>query len=79
MLSTYLIIAYFSPETFLPVTSIVATVFGLVMMFGRTTIRLISQGVRSARRHQNPTGRLVGPHFQRVRPAKDDARKQVVK
>jgi hypothetical protein len=36
-----LIFAYFGPETFLPLTSIVAAVVGVVMMFGRNTIRFV--------------------------------------
>ena len=39
--------AYFSPETVLPVTSIVATIAGIVMMLGRGTLRLM---VRSFQR-----------------------------
>ena len=35
------IFAYFSPETLLPATSIVATIAGIVMMLGRGTLRLL--------------------------------------
>jgi len=36
-----LILAYFGPETFLPLTSIVAAVVGVAMMFGRNTVRFV--------------------------------------
>jgi hypothetical protein len=36
-----MILAYFGPETFLPLTSIVAAVVGVAMMFGRNTIRFV--------------------------------------
>ena len=49
MINSYPVVAYFSPETLLPVTSIVATAVGLVMMFGRTTLRLIARGVHRSR------------------------------
>jgi hypothetical protein len=36
-----LILAYFGPETFLPLTSIVAAIVGVAMMCGRNTIRFL--------------------------------------
>jgi hypothetical protein len=59
---SYLIIAYFSPETLLPVTSIVATVAGIVMIAGRGSIHFI---VRMVRRHLIKTNAIAGvsrPH-----------------
>ena len=41
MITSFLLFGYFGPETVLPVTSIVATIAGLAMMFGRHTFRLI--------------------------------------
>jgi hypothetical protein len=41
MNTSILLFAYFGPETVLPVTSIIATIAGLAMMFGRHTLRLI--------------------------------------
>lgn len=43
-----MIFAYFGPETMLPVTSVVATVVGLVMMFGRVALRLSTTAFRRA-------------------------------
>lgn len=34
-----MLFAYFGPETVLPLASILATVFGVVMMFGRASFR----------------------------------------
>jgi hypothetical protein len=77
VLSSSLVFAYFSPETLLPVTSILATVCGLVMMFGRTTLRLIARGVGRSRFHKQATHRLEGPHFQRTGRTRDITRNQV--
>ena len=63
MRTSILLFAYFSPETLLPVTSIVATIVGIVMMLGRGTLRL---AVRSSQRRHRPAGRIAGtskPHL----------------
>jgi hypothetical protein len=57
------IFAYFSPETLLPVGSIVATVLGVVMMLGRGSLRFF---IRSFRRLFRPSAWIAGvsrPHF----------------
>ena len=57
------IFAYFSPETLLPATSIVATIAGIVMMLGRGTLRLL---IRSSQRGLRQAGRIAGtskPHL----------------
>jgi hypothetical protein len=41
MIPSIPLFAYFGPETVLPVTSVLATIAGLAMMFGRNTLRLI--------------------------------------
>ena len=59
----HLILAYFGPETVMPVTSILATVAAVVLMFGKSLFRLVAYWVRRAsfrgRHGQAPTG----PHF----------------
>ena len=58
-----LILAYFSPETLLPATSIVATIAGIVMMLGRGTLRLL---IRSSQRGLRREDRIAGtstPHL----------------
>jgi hypothetical protein len=57
------IFAYFSPETLLPVGSIVATVMGVAMMLGRGSLRFF---LRSFRRVFRKSGWIAGvsrPHF----------------
>jgi hypothetical protein len=66
------IFAYFSPETLLPATSIVATIAGIVMMLGRGTLRLL---IRSSQRGLRQAGRIAGtskPHM----PIHDDVHTQ---
>jgi hypothetical protein len=56
--------AYLSPETCLPLTSVIATAFGVVMMFGRTTLRLLARGFRRSPKgaHPGDPGLKQGPH-----------------
>ncbi len=57
------IFAYFSPETLLPVGSILATVAGLAMMLGRGSLRFL---LRSLKRFARPSTWIAGvsrPHF----------------
>jgi hypothetical protein len=70
MMSSLLVFAYFSPETFLPVTSIIATVLGVIMMFGRTTFRLTVQFGRRLLRKETATTAMKEPHF-RLRKVRD--------
>lgn len=44
------LIAYFGPETFLPLTSVLAGVAGIVLMFGRNTWRIVGDVMRKALR-----------------------------
>jgi hypothetical protein len=67
-----LIFGYFSPETLLPATSIVATIAGIVMILGRGSFRFI---VRVSRRELRGAGRIARTskrHFQ----LRDEARSQ---
>jgi hypothetical protein len=57
------IFAYFGPETMLPLTSVLATVAGLVMMFGRTSIRIIRRLVRPRAAGIGKPGKAPRPHF----------------
>jgi hypothetical protein len=55
--------AYFSPETLLPVGSILATVAGVAMMLGRGSLRFL---FRTVRRFARPSAWIAGvsrPHF----------------
>jgi len=44
-----LFLAYFGPETTVPLASVLATVVGVVMMMGRGSLRTVSRTVRAAR------------------------------
>ena len=41
------VFAYFGPETFLPVASIVGGIVGVLMIFARTIVRVASRSVRA--------------------------------
>jgi hypothetical protein len=71
------LLAYFSPESLLPVASIVATVLGLMMMFGRTTLRLIVRAIKPSRFRTRRGNHLEGPHFLRKGRAADGAGKHI--
>jgi hypothetical protein len=63
MLISELIFAYFSPETLLPATSIVATITGILMMLGRGSLSYV---MRSTKRGQRTAGRIAAtskPHL----------------
>ena len=63
MYFTNLLFAYMSPETVLPVTSLLATVVGVAMMFGRTAYRLAVRWVRFVMTRRSRGEALKGPHF----------------
>lgn len=63
MTSSFVIFAYFGPETVLPMTSIVATVVGLFMMFGRNTLRFIFRWRRTDLTAPKSAEAARGPHF----------------
>ncbi len=64
MWNSTLVFAYFGPETLLPVTSIVATIVGIVMMLGRGSFRFILQFFRRALRLRRRVAAVSRPHFQ---------------
>jgi hypothetical protein len=63
MSSTLVLLAYFGPETVLPMTSVIATVVGLFMMFGRSTFRFLFRWRRSPAAAPKPAEVARGPHF----------------
>ena len=70
MITSFLLFGYFGPETVLPVTSIVATIAGLAMMFGRHTLRLIMSCARlvltgRSRKVSDERHTYRGPHHSR--------------
>ena len=57
------VLAYFGPETVMPLTSIVATVGALVAMFGRSIFRLTFGWARAARYRRRGRNATPAPHF----------------
>lgn len=55
--------AYVGPETFLPVTSVLAAVLGVVLMLWRSGIRVVLS-VWTSRVRPQRTQRMPKPHFQ---------------
>ncbi len=69
MFSSFVLVAYFSPETLLPATSIIATIAGVALMCGRGVLRFL---VRVCRRRVLAPGRLTNvsqPHFRIAKKA----------
>jgi hypothetical protein len=60
-----MLLAYFGPETFLPVTSVIAAVAGVGLMLGRNTLSLLLWPFRRAlTRDSQPAKRAIRPpHF----------------
>lgn len=62
MYQPYIFLAYFGPETTLPMTSILATIAALIALFGKAMFRSVAGWIGrrtfSPRRH----GAAVGPH-----------------
>jgi hypothetical protein len=65
-----MLLAYFGPETFLPLTSVLAAVAGVGLMLGRNTLtllfwpirRILSRGA-GAPKGDEPGKRVPPPHF----------------
>jgi hypothetical protein len=57
------IFAYFGPETVMPMTSVVATIAALCMMFGRSVLRYTLGWVRTTRSRIPLGHQLPAPHF----------------
>ena len=63
MHATHVVLAYFSPETVLPVTSVLATVLGVILMFGRYTFRLVTRRLRGTLLREAHDRGERSPHF----------------
>ena len=58
------VFAYFGPETVMPVTSVIATIAAIVMMFGKNLFRLAVGCLRMIRAPKAPQPHASsGPHF----------------
>lgn len=59
-----MLFAYFGPETVLPLASVLATALGVVMMFGRASLRLLLSPLKllgRARRGASAGSAMRGP------------------
>ena len=67
------ILGYFSPETMLPLSSLIATLMGFGLLIKRSTLRFAVNVVRAAFRKQTPSTGPKPPHFAKVRtPTRDE-------
>jgi len=57
--------AYFSPETLLPATSIVATIAGILMMLGRGSLRYLMRLSKGGHRTARGIAATSKPHLRR--------------
>ncbi len=57
------VLAYFSPETMLPLSSVIATVVGFGLLIQRNTIRFALGIFRAALRKRPEPVTRKGPHF----------------
>jgi hypothetical protein len=55
--------AYFGPETVFPVTSIIATCLGMILMFGRQMYQFVVRWVLLATFRRRSAKRVSSPHF----------------
>jgi hypothetical protein len=58
-----ILLAYFSPETVLPLASILATVVGGAMFCTRGSVRFVVRCFRGAFRRPRRAARVHAPHF----------------
>jgi hypothetical protein len=63
MLHIHMVFAYFGPETVMPVTSFLATIAALVLMFGKSMLRLVAYWAGRASFRKGHRQALSGPHF----------------
>jgi hypothetical protein len=57
------LLAYFSPETVLPLSSIIATIAGFALLIKRSSFRFIARAFRAGLRRRSRIARLNRPHF----------------
>jgi hypothetical protein len=63
MLSTFQVLAYFSPETMLPLSSLIATIAGFALLIKRSSIRFVVHCCRAAFRRRTSASNINKPHF----------------
>ena len=74
MLTMLVVLAYFSPETMLPLSSVIATVVGFGLLIKRSSIRFVVHCFRAAIRRGGGRSAVQPPHFDaRARQSSDSA------
>lgn len=63
MNSTHFLFAYFSPETMLPLSSLIATVVGFALLVKRSTVRFVARCCREALWAMRPRSAPSSPHL----------------
>jgi hypothetical protein len=56
-------LAYFSPETMLPLSSIIATIAGFALLIKRSSFRFVAHHVRSALKSRGAARPTSAPHI----------------
>jgi hypothetical protein len=57
------LLAYFSPETMLPLSSLIATIAGFALLIKRSSIRFVLHCCRAAFRRRRSRSGTQRPHF----------------
>ncbi len=65
-----MIFAYFGPDGFLPMTSVIATALGFVMMFGRRSFRFLGSLLFADRSGTSRKTAASAPHFRLKRQSR---------
>jgi hypothetical protein len=73
MHSIPLIFAYFSPETFLPMTSILASAVGVLLLFGRNLLQVVRRLLRIATVSRRRPEIIPRPHFRFTEESVEEA------
>lgn len=71
MFSMSMLIGYFSPETMLPLSSVIATIAGFALLIKRSSIRFVVHCFRAAFRRRSAGSRVNVPHFPAETPRKN--------
>ena len=75
MLSTIQLLAYFSPETMLPLSSLIATIAGFALLIRRSSVRFVVHCFRAAFRRRPTSSVTNKPHFvTQASPTEQEAR-----
>jgi len=63
MFHSWIFLAYLTPEALLPAASVIATIAGIGMILGRTSLRFLIRCCRRSLRATSRIGEISQPHF----------------